>query len=150
MAGKKRTLWQRHGLSIVTAGILLLWIALYLTADPQKHWGSFFGNAIADWTGMLVMVLATKYLREIGSAESKKIEPPAPFIPRSVHEFLHEHSLVIFILVTGAGWIALFMKMKPDAKWGQVVGNIVSEWTQVLGVVVLTKGLVEVGSKESK
>jgi hypothetical protein len=30
-----------------------------------------------------------------------------------------------------------------------VVGNIVSEWTQILGVVLLTKYLVERGSKES-
>jgi hypothetical protein len=30
------------------------------------------------------------------------------------------------------------------------VGNIVSEWTQIIGLVLLTKKLVEVGSKESK
>jgi hypothetical protein len=29
------------------------------------------------------------------------------------------------------------------------VGNIVSEWTQSLGVVLLTKKLIEEGSKES-
>jgi hypothetical protein len=29
-----------------------------------------------------------------------------------------------------------------------VVGNIVSEWTQILGLVLLTKRLTEVGSKE--
>jgi hypothetical protein len=38
--------------------------------------------------------------------------------------------------------------MNPDSKWGQVVGNIVSEWTQVLGLVLMTKRLIEVGSKE--
>jgi hypothetical protein len=149
MSGKKRTFWQRHGLSIVTSCVLLLWTLLYLWADPEKHWGAFFGNAIADWTGMLVMILATKYLHEVGSAESKSVKRPA-FVPKSVHEFLHEHSLVIFIVMTGAVWITMFAKMQPSSKWGQVVGNIVSEWTQVLGVVVLTKGLVEVGSKESK
>jgi hypothetical protein len=150
MADKRKSFCARHGLSIVVAGILLLWTVLYLTADPEKHWGAFFGNAIADWTGFLVTILATKYLREIGSAESKNVRKPPPLIPRSVHEFLHEHSLVIFLLITGVGWVLLFMKMSPNAKWGQVVGNIVSEWTQVLGVVVLTKGLVEVGSTESK
>jgi len=31
-----------------------------------------------------------------------------------------------------------------------VVGNIVSEWTQIIGLVLLTKKLVETGSKESK
>ena len=40
--------------------------------------------------------------------------------------------------------------MNPDAKWGQVVGNLVSEWTQILGLVVLTKRLIERGSKESR
>ncbi len=149
MNTRKKTGWQRHGLSIVTSGILLLWIVLYLHANPETHWGAFFGNAIADWTGMLVMIVATKYLHEVGSAESKKVKRPA-FVPKSVHEFMHEHSLMIFIVITGAGWITLFAKMHPNAKWGQVVGNIVSEWTQVLGVVVLTKGLIEVGSKESK
>jgi hypothetical protein len=29
------------------------------------------------------------------------------------------------------------------------VGNIVSEWTQILGLVLLTKRLMESGSKES-
>jgi hypothetical protein len=29
------------------------------------------------------------------------------------------------------------------------VGNIVSEWTQILGLVLMTKRLLEVGSKES-
>jgi hypothetical protein len=31
-----------------------------------------------------------------------------------------------------------------------VVGNIVSEWTQILGLVLLTKRLMEWHSKESK
>ena len=150
MAAKKTSFWARHGLSIVTAVILLLWLALYISADPDTHWGAFFGNAIADWTGLLVTILATKWLREINSAESKKVRKPPAFIPRTLHEFLHEHSLLAFLLVTGVGWVVAFMRMSPNAKWGQVVGNIVSEWTQVMGVVILTKGLVEVGSKESR
>ena len=40
--------------------------------------------------------------------------------------------------------------MNSESKWGQVVGNIVSEWTQVLGLVLLTKRLIERHSKESK
>jgi len=36
-----------------------------------------------------------------------------------------------------------------ESKWGQVVGNIVSEWTQILGLVLLTKRLIEWHSKES-
>jgi hypothetical protein len=38
----------------------------------------------------------------------------------------------------------------PQTKWGQVVGNIVSEWGQMAGLVFLTKKLVERGSKESR
>ncbi len=36
-----------------------------------------------------------------------------------------------------------------EAKRGQVVGNIVSEWTQIFGLVLLTKRLIERLSKES-
>jgi hypothetical protein len=32
---------------------------------------------------------------------------------------------------------------------GQVVGNIVSEWKQIIGLVLLTKRLIERRSKES-
>jgi hypothetical protein len=38
----------------------------------------------------------------------------------------------------------------PNGKAGQVVGNIVSEWTQLFGLVIMTKYLREIGSKESK
>jgi hypothetical protein len=38
--------------------------------------------------------------------------------------------------------------MDSESKWGQVVGNIVSEWTQILGLVLMTKRLMEAGSKE--
>ena len=41
------------------------------------------------------------------------------------------------------------MHMNPETKWGQVVGNIVSEWGQMAGLVFLTKRLTERGSKES-
>jgi hypothetical protein len=67
-----------------------------------------------------------------------------------VEEALREHSLSIFLLITGGLWVALFVHMDAQGKWGQVVGNIVSEWTQVLGLVLMTKKLVEAGSKESK
>jgi hypothetical protein len=40
--------------------------------------------------------------------------------------------------------------MDPNGKWGQVVGNIVSEWTQIFGLVLLTKKLIETGSRESR
>jgi len=36
-----------------------------------------------------------------------------------------------------------------ESKWGQVVGNIVSEWTQIFALVLMTKRLIEAHSKES-
>ena len=40
--------------------------------------------------------------------------------------------------------------MNSEGKWGEVVGNMVSEWTQLLGLVLLTKRLIEDKSKESR
>jgi hypothetical protein len=137
----------RHSLSIASTSILLGWIILYTRSNPRTHWGAFFGNAIADWTGLLVMVIATKFMYETGSAESR--QPPRHWL-HSVWQKLFDHSLTIFLLITGAAWIALFATSDPESKWGQVVGNIVSEWTQILGLLVLTKKLVEAGSKESR
>jgi|SRR5580698_10050 hypothetical protein len=136
---------NKHSLSLAAAGVVALLIVLYIRSNPSTHWGSFFGNAIADWSGVLVTVVMTKYLYEKGSAESKK---PKGKAPSPVLEFLREHSLTIFLLVTGAGWVLAFKAMDPNSKWGQVVGNIVSEWTQILGLVLMTKRLIEVGSKE--
>lgn len=144
---KDRTFFQRHGLTIITSGILVFWIVMYSVSDEKRHIGSFFGNAIADWTGVVVMLLATKYLYERGSSESKK---PRRKLASPVLEALREHSLTIFLLLTGLGWVLLFAHSDSESKWGQVAGNIVSEWTQILGTVLLTKKLVEVGSKESK
>jgi hypothetical protein len=138
---------RHHSLSIVSTFVLICWIVLYVKSDPGTHWGSFFGNAIADWTGLVVTVLATKFMYEAGSAESRK--PPRRFM-RPIREFVEEHSLSIFLLITGAVWVALFARSNPSSKWGQVVGNIVSEWTQIFGLVILTKRLMETHSKESK
>jgi hypothetical protein len=143
---RKHRFLHEHSLSIASSLILLTWLVLYRFSNPSTHAGSFFGNAIADWSGVVVTVLATKYLYEKGSAESRSPKPKyfAPAI-----EFLHEHSLTIFLLISGIGWVVLFLKMDPNAKWGQVVGNIVSEWTQIFGLVILTKHMIERHSKES-
>lgn len=144
---RKRSFLRQHSLGIVSAAILLLWILLYCVSDERTHIGSFYGNAIADWTGMLMSIIGTKYLFEVGSVESK--QPMHKFLSW-LPEQLYEHSLTIFVLITGVGWTVAFWKMDPNAKWGQVVGNLVSEWTQLLGIVWLTKELRERGSKESK
>jgi len=113
----------------------------------KTHLGAFFGNAIADWSGSVVIILGTKFLYEVGSPESRPVKGKQ----RSAWlDFLHRHSLLIFIVITGIGWTFLFLLMNPESKWGQVVGNIVSEWVQMAGLVFLTKRLIEIGSKESR
>ncbi len=140
----KRPWFVRHSLSIVALTLLALWIAGYITLDPKTRLAAFCGNAIADWSGSVVLILGTKFFYEIGSAESKPVRGRSA---NPILEFLREHSLLIFIGVTGIGWTVLFLEMNPDGHWGQVVGNLVSEWVQMAGLVFLTKRLVEVGAK---
>ena len=142
-----RSFFHQHSLSIVSLSILLLWIVLYIRSNPDTHWGAFFGNAIADWTGLVVTVVATKFMYEKGSAESRK--PPRDLLGRA-HHVLRDHSLTIFLAITGICWVVLFARMETQSRWGEVVGNIVSEWTQIVGIVLLTKKLIELHSKESK
>jgi len=142
-----RGFFHEHSLSIASIAIMCLWIGSYIFSNPSTHWGSFFGNAIADWSGVVITVLATKYLYEKNSAESKPL-PKSILAPAL--EWLRDHSLSVFLLITGIGWVVLFARMDPNAKWGQVVGNIVSEWTQIFGLVILTKSMIERHSEESR
>lgn len=144
MKPARKPFLRRHSLSLAALGVVIALIVLYTRSNPATHLGSFFGNAIADWTGVFVTVVMTKFLYERGSAESKR---PKGKVPSHIVELLREHSLTIVLLITGAGWVFAFLAMDPGSKWGQVVGNIVSEWTQILGLVLLTKRLIEVGSK---
>jgi hypothetical protein len=151
MPAKKRArkgrpaVMRQHGLSVVVGLILLMWLVLFVRSDPSTHLGAFFGNATADWLGTFVIVVATKYLYEIGSDESR---PPHPTSRSSLTCFLVDHGLTIALLVTGAMWAALYARMDAKSKAAEVVGNIVSEWTQILGLVVMTKYVGEQGSKE--
>ncbi|MGE5710191.1 MAG: hypothetical protein ACM34B_08385 [Nitrospira sp.] len=138
---------HNHSLTLVSVLILGAWVILYRRADPQTHLGAFYGNAIADWSGTVLIVMATKWLFEKGSIESRTM--PRHFKNR-LREFLTSHSLTLFVVGTGIGWIVLYSALNPMDKWGEVVGNIVSEWTQVLGMVLFTKVLIERGSKESR
>ena len=143
----RHSFWSRHSLSFVAVGLLLVWIVGYRMLDPKTHLGAFFGNAIADWSGSVVIIVGTKFLYEVGSAESRPVKKKTH--PEWLNT-LRRHSLLIFIIVTGVGWALLFWRMSPTGKWGQVVGNIGSEWVQMAGLVFLTKRLVEIGSKESR
>jgi hypothetical protein len=136
---------RRHALGLVVLGILLVWLVLYVRGDPDTRLGAFYGNALADWLGTFVIVIATKYLFEIGSAESR---PPHPRSRGPLMRLLIDHSLTIALLATGAFWWVLYARLPVNDKSGQVIGNILSEWTQILGLVVITKYFREIGSKE--
>lgn len=142
----KNAFFREHSLTIASSAILILWICLYCISSPTTHLGSFFGNAIADWSEVVVIVIVTKFFYEKGSSES--LRPPQVFLG-FILDFLRDHSLSIFLLITGIGWVTLYVAMDSTGKRGQVVGNIVSEWTQIFGLVLLTKKLTERHSKES-
>ena len=138
--------FAEHSLSIIVGAIWITWVILYLRADPQTHIGAFFGNSIADWLGTLAFIVSTKYFCEIGSKESR-----APRAPRDrpLLGFFSQHSLTLFIIATGIVWAIVYARSDADTKAGQVLGNIVSEWGQLLALIIMTKYLREVGSKES-
>lgn len=141
-----RSWLHEHSLSIAIGVVVIALLALYWRGNPATHLGSFYGNAAADWLGSFVTVVATKFWFERGSAESR-----APSVLRGkVPRLLHEHSLTVVLMVTWIGWIWWYLRIDPNAKTGQVVGNIVSEWSQILSLVWFTKYLVERGSKESR
>jgi hypothetical protein len=116
---------RRHSLGLVAIALLMVWIIGYRMLDPKTHIGAFFGNAIADWSGSVVIIFGTRFLYEVGSAESRPVKKKER--PEWLNT-LHRHSLLIFLIVTGLGWALLFWRMNPGSKWGQVAGNIVSEW----------------------
>jgi hypothetical protein len=146
---RRRAPWREflreHSLSLALVVFIAVLLLLYGASDPQTHWGAFFGNAIADWFGVLVFVVATKYFFESGSGESRK---PARQLHRRIGRLLVKHSLTIVLAATGAIWVALYVRTDVESKTGQVIGSIVSNWGQVLGLVLLTKYARERGSKE--
>jgi len=51
---KRKKFLRKHSLSLAALAIVILWIVLYRHSNQDTHIGSFFGNAIADWTGVFV------------------------------------------------------------------------------------------------
>jgi len=74
-------------------------------------------------------VVATKYFFEVGSGASKA---SASHLRVRIGRFLVKHSLTLVLLVTGGACVAVYARSDADSKAGQVIGNIVSDWTQVL------------------
>jgi hypothetical protein len=131
---------------LVLGVVVLLLLVLYWRGDPTTHLGVFYGNAAADWLGSFVVVVATKFWCEKGSPESR-----IPSVLRGKGpKILHEHSLTVVLVLTWTVWIWWYLRIDPNGKTGQVVGNIVSEWSQILSLVWFTKYLIERGSKESR
>ncbi|MFN2475061.1 MAG: hypothetical protein ABR526_01800, partial [Chthoniobacterales bacterium] len=98
---KKRTklgFLAHHSLSLVAILLLAGWLIGYVYLDPKTHLGSFFGNAIADWSGSVVIILGTKFLYEVGSAESRPFKKAQERWPSLA--FVQKHSLLLFLLIT--------------------------------------------------
>ena len=149
-SGKRRpqvSALKKHSLGLVVGAIVAVWFVLYVRGDPSTRSGAFYGNALADWLGSFMFVIGTKYFYELGSAESRQ---PHARRRAGLIQLVIDHSLTIVLVVTGAAWVALWSAVDPEGKAGQVVGNIVSEWTQLFGLVFMTKYLREIGSKESR
>ena len=71
-SGRRLSWYRAHSLTLLLSGLLTFLFLMYARSDPKTHVGAFYGNAMADWLGVLVFVVATKYFVEIGSAESRR------------------------------------------------------------------------------
>src|SRR4026207_335692 len=123
MSRHRHSFLYRHSLSMVAVGLLIVWVVGYRMLDPKTHLGAFFGNAIADWSGSVVIILGTKFLYEAGSAESRPVRGKNR---PGWHKFLHRHSLLILLAPTGLGVSALSINQKPKNDCWLFFRNIVS------------------------
>jgi hypothetical protein len=143
----KRSFIHRHSLTLAACVVLLSWIIFYIPSNPDTHWGSFFGNAIADWSGVVASVICTRILYERGAPGCRHRKAKDANL---VIRWIKNHTLTVFFGTTWIGWIILFAEMPATSKWGQVVGNVVSEWTQILALIWLTKWFYEEQVKKHK
>src|SRR2546425_7599615 len=111
-----RSLFRQHSLSLTVAGILITWFMLYARGDPSTNLGAFYGNALADWLGTFVLVIATKYCYEIGSTESRQ---PHPKGRGPLARFLIDHSLTIVLVISGIAWAVGYARIDANGKTGQ-------------------------------
>ena len=140
---KTKDLCHGHSLSLTVLAVLILWIFLFMHSDPGR-WKTFFGNAIADWLGAFIIIVITKYLHERGSAESRPFED---YARTPLTRFFVEHSLSLFLGAMLGLSLFLWNYFDADSQWAEVAGNVVSQFVQLLALVLLTKKLFERGSK---
>ena len=151
-AAWQRSVRTRKGFSATTLWVLslpafwsfgLLPIGFPIRVRTSVHSsGTLSPIGPAWWSWYLPRNIFMKRVLRKAVAQKGKL-PPAL-------EKLRDHSLTIFLLITGIIWIAVYVRADSESKWGQVVGNIVSEWTQIAGLVLLTKHFIEYHSKESE
>jgi len=115
---------------------------LYSRSNPSTHVGSFFGNAIADWTGVVITVVLTRHLYEKGSTTCK---PPKGtslvFSPRSGLAALNRYAKLMdgareSVFLTAAFGVAL-----PDA--APLPAVIVEPVACSAGVLIPPKGYLK-------
>ena len=97
--------------------------SLLLVQPGYPHWLVLRERHRGLDGSLITIVMTKKHLYEKGSTESKQ---PKDKARSAAGEFLREHSLTLFFLVTGIAWMVAFRAMDPSSNWGQVVGNIVS------------------------
>jgi len=68
---RKRHFLKEHSLSLTVAALLTFFVVMYVVSDPTTHAGTFYGNAIADWLGVLVFVVVV--VGGLGSLEGAMI-----------------------------------------------------------------------------
>jgi hypothetical protein len=86
----------------------------------------------------------TKHLYEKGSAESKQ---PRGKVRSAAVEWLREHSLTLFLLVTSIAWVVAFKAMDQTVNGDKWLATLFPSGPRSLGLVLMTKRLMEVGSK---
>ena len=145
-SGRKQAgTFRQHSLGLAVAAIVLLWLWLYARRSETRR-GAFYGNALADWLGSLMIVIATKYFYELGRRRAAaRTRGPVPLHPVS-HRPLADYRP----RPQRRGVARPDASLDPQGKAGQVVGNILSEWTQVLGLVIMTKYLWEIGRRKAR
>ena len=131
---RRKSFLHRHSLSLVTAFVLCTWITLYIRFNPSTHWAP--SSATQSPTG-----LAFSSQSSPRSICSRSVRWRAGCPPPWLRPVAHWRILVEHLSGDHRCWVDMAVRQIDPNSWGQVAGNIVSEWTQIFGMVWLTKKL---------